>query len=373
MKRLLVVLTGVALILGLFSAAWAADEVRIGVYLPMTGPVAAFGQMSWNGLQVAHEMHPTVLGKQVKLFLVDNKGDKVEGANAVERLIKYNKVCAIIGAVCSSVSLAGGPVAEKYHVPMVSPASTNPLVTQGKKYVFRVCFIDPFQGKIAAKFAYNYLKARKAAIVMDVQQDYCVGLAKFFEESFKKLGGKIVAKVMYRTGDQDFTAQVTAVKAKKPDVIYIPGYYPEIALFSKQARELGVKSYILSGDGAYAPELIKIGGKAVEGIYFTNHYDEGGVSTKLGKEFVKAYHKKFNKNTDALGALAADAYFVLIHAIKKAKSTDPEKIRDALESIKSFAGVTGVFKFDKSHNAIKSAVIQTVKNGKFVYVTTVNP
>lgn len=363
----------VGLVFSSLSLAWAADKIRIGVVLPMTGPVAAYGQMEWAGIQVAKELIPTILGKEVELVLVDSKGDKVEGANAVERLIKLEKVCAIIGEAISSVTMSGGAVAEQYGVPMISPTSTNPLVTQGKKYIFRVCFIDPFQGQIAAKYAYETLKVRKAALVIDVQQDYCVGLANFFEENFKKLGGEIVAKAQYRTGDQDFTAQVTAVKAKEPDMIYIPGYYSEIALFTKQARELGVKSIIFSADGSYAPELIQIGGKAVEGIYFTNFYDQSAVTTEIGKKFVEAYRKKFGRDTDSFAALAAEAYFVLAHAINKAGDADPKKIRDALEGIKSFTGLMGDFGFDENHNAIRPVVIQTVKDGKFTYVGIVKP
>lgn len=372
MKRLSWLLV-ISLVFSMFSVGWAADKVRIGVCLPMTGPVAAYGQMEWAGIQVAKDLFPTVLGKEVELVLVDSKGDKVEGANAVERLIKLEKVCAIIGEAISSVTMSGGAVAEQYGVPMISPTSTNPLVTQGKKYIFRVCFIDPFQGQIAAKYAYEVLKARKAALVVDVQQDYCVGLANFFEENFKKLGGEIVAKVMYRTGDQDFTAQVTAVKAKEPDIIYIPGYYSEIAIFTKQARELGVKSIIFSADGSYAPELIQIGGKAVEGIYFTNFYDQKAVATEIGKKFVEAYRKKYNKDTDSFAALAAEAYFVLVHAIEKAGDANPQKIRDALESIKSFTGLMGDFGFDENHNAIRPVVIQTVKDGQFTYLDIVKP
>ncbi|MBC7332624.1 MAG: ABC transporter substrate-binding protein [Synergistetes bacterium] len=372
MKRLWLLVV-IGLVFSSFSVAWAEDKIRIGVVMPMTGPVAAYGQMEWAGIQVAKELVPTVLGKEIELVLVDSKGDKVEGANAVERLIKLEKVCSIIGEVTSSVTMSGGAVAEQYKVPMISPTATNPLVTQDKKYLFRVCFIDPFQGKIAAKYAYDVLKVRKVAIVIDVQQDYCVGLANFFEENFKKLGGEVVAKVQYRTGDQDFTAQVTAVKAKNPDMIYIPGYYNEIALFTKQARELGVKSIVFSADGSYAPELIQIGGKAVEGIYFTNFYDQSAVTTDIGKKFVEAYRKKYGKDTDSFAALAAEAYLVLVHAIEKAGEPDPEKIRDALEGIKSFTGFMGEFGFDENHNAIRPVVIQTVKDGKFAYVDIVKP
>ncbi|RLA90434.1 MAG: branched-chain amino acid ABC transporter substrate-binding protein [Deltaproteobacteria bacterium] len=372
MKKLVAILFCFSLI---FSSTilFANNTIKIGVYLPMTGAVAAYGQMEWSGIQIANKIMPKVLGKDVKLVLVDTKSDKIEAANAVSRLIQKEKVVAIIGEAISGNTLAGGPIAEKAKIPMVSPTATNPLVTQNKKYVFRVCFIDPFQGKVAAKFAINNLKAKKAALITDIAQDYCVGLSNFFEKEFKKLGGKIVSKTHINTGDQDFTAQLSSVLKSKPDIIYAPNYYTEVALMAKQAKEQGVKAAILTADGAQAPELIKIGGKAVEGVFFTGHFHKKAATTALAKKFIRVYEKSTKKDADAFSALGADAYFVLLDAIKRAGSTDGTKIRNALASTKNFYGVSGKINIGEDGNAVKSVVIITVKNGKFEYMTTVNP
>ncbi len=373
MKKLSLFLVIALLVLSFGSISFAAEEVKIGVILPMTGAVAAFGQMTWEGIELANELRPTVLGKPVKLILLDNKSDKVEAANTASRLIEKEHVVAAIGAVASSNTLSAAPIFEKAKVPLITPASTNPLVTQGRKFIFRACFIDPFQGQVAAKFAINNLKAKKAAILVDIAQDYCVGLANFFEKNFKAMGGEIVSKTFCKTGDQDFSAQLTTIKAKNPDVIYIPNYYTEDALIAKQAREMGITAPLLSGDGAQAPQLIEIGGKAVEGMYYTTHFNEKAVNTELGKKYVEVYHKKFNKSPNALGALGFDAYYILLDAIERAGNLDPIKIRDGIAATKDFKGVTGTITIDEHGNAVKSAVIETVKNGKFEFVTVVNP
>jgi len=349
------------------------DTIRIGVILSMTGGTSAFGQMTWNGLQVGKSMRSTVLGKEVELILVDNKSDKIESANAAQRLIQKDNVIGIIGDVASSNSLAIAPIVEESRIPHISPASTNPLVTQNRKYVFRACFIDPFQGEVMAKFSYNDLKTTKAAVLTDIGQDYSVGLSDAFAKTFTKLGGRIVAQLNYQSGDQDFTAQLTAIKQTKPDVIAITGYYTEIALIARQAKELGIKAVMIAGDGAEAPELTKIGGDAVEGLYYTTHFDEKAVLTPLGQRYVDLFRKEHNEAPDALGALGADAYLIMLGAIEKAGSTDSEKIRDEIEKTKDFQGVTGVMTIDSNHNALKSVVIRQVRSGEFVYVASVKP
>jgi branched-chain amino acid transport system substrate-binding protein len=359
----------------LFSATFclAAETIKIGAYLPMTGAVAAYGQDAWNGIQIAREMKPTVLGKNVELVLADTKSDKIESANAVSRLIEKEKVTAIIGEMISGDTMAGGPIAEKAKIPMVSPTATNPLVTQGKKYVFRVCFIDPVQGEIAAKYAFTTLKARRAAMIIDRSQDYCVGLGKFFKDSFGQLGGKIVAETFCVTEDKDFSAQLSTIKPTNPDVIYAPNYYSPVALFTKQARELGVKAPVLAGDGAQADELIQIGGKEIEGVAFTGHFHPQAASTKLAKDFMARFEKKYKTEPNAFHALGADAYFVLLDALSRAKSTKGEAIRAALAGTKDFAAVSGTLSIGEDGNAVKPMVINVVKGGKFVYLTTVNP
>ncbi|MGH7808538.1 MAG: ABC transporter substrate-binding protein [Thermodesulfobacteriota bacterium] len=351
----------------------AEDMIKIGVILSMTGGTAAFGEVTWAGMQIGKSMRPGVLGKEVQLILVDNKSDKIESANAAQRLIQKEKVVGILGDVASSNSLAIAPIAEENHIPHISPASTNPVVTLNRKYVFRACFIDPFQGEVMARFVYNDLGARRAAVLMDIGQDYSVGLSTAFVKTFTKLGGKVIIRVNYQSGDQDFTAQLTTIKEARPDVIVIPGYYTEIALIAKQARELGIKTTLISGDGAEAPELTEIGGKAVEGLYYTTHFDEKAISTPLGKRYVEIFRKRYNHAPDALGALGADAYLIMLDAIERAGSTDREKVRDAIEKTMNFQGVTGVIIIDSNHNAVKNVVIRQVKGTESIYVSSVNP
>jgi branched-chain amino acid transport system substrate-binding protein len=367
-------ITGTVLFVVLLeSFCFAADTIKIGAYLPMTGAVAAYGQDAWNGIQIAKEMKGTVLGKKVDLVLADTKSDKIESANAVSRLIEKEKVVAIIGEMISGDTLAGGPIAEKAKVPMVSPTATNPLVTQGKKYVFRVCFIDPVQGEIAAKYAVETIKAKKAALIVDKSQDYCVGLAKFFKDNFIKMGGQIVAETFCVTEDKDFSAQLATIKPANPDVIYAPNYYSPVALFTKQARELGVKAPVFAGDGAQADELIQIGGKEVEGVAFTGHFHPQAATTKLAKDFLARFEKKYKAEPNAFHALGADAYLVLLDAMTRAKSAKGEPIRDALAKTKDFEAISGKLSIGEDGNAVKPMVINVVKDGKFRYQTTVNP
>jgi branched-chain amino acid transport system substrate-binding protein len=351
----------------------AAETIKIGGFLPMTGSVAAYGQDAKNGIQIAMEMKPTVLGKKVEFVIADTKSDKIESANAMSRLIEKDKVAAVIGEMISGDTMAGGPIAEKAKIPVVSPTATNPLVTQDKKYVFRVCFIDPVQGDIAAKYAIQTVKAKKAALIVDKSQDYCVGLAKFFKDAFTKLGGQIVAETFCVTEDKDFSAQLSTIKPTNPDVIYAPNYYSPVALFTKQARELGVKAPVLAGDGAQADELIQIGGKEVEGVAFTGHFHKKAATSALAKDWISRFEGKFKAEPNAFHALAADAYFVLLDAMTRAKSEKGEAVRAALAMTKNFEAISGKLSIGQDGNAVKPMVINVVKNGKFEYLATVNP
>lgn len=350
----------------------AQSTIKVGVVYSMTGPVASFGQSAWDGLQVAKEIMPTALGKKIDLILVDDQGDKVQAANAVNKLVYDNKVDAIIGPLISGNVMSATPIVEKAKIPLITPTGTNPLLTQGKNFISRACFIDPFQGKVAAIYAVKNLHAKTAAIVIDSAQDYSVGLAKFFEENFKKLGGKIVAKTFIQTGESNFSAQIAALKPANPQIIYMPCYYQEIALFARQAREFGLKQTILAGDGAAEAALIKVGGAAVNGLTFTTGFAPEAIKTPLGKKFEQAYIAKYKKLPDNFAALSADAYFMLVNAIDRAKSDNPVKINTALRETKNFQGVTGNITLVNG-DAIKPAVIEKVENGKFVYVTTINP
>ncbi len=374
MRKSLICLVVLSLVLCFSVPVFAAKgTVRIGVYLPMTGPMADYGQMEWAGIQTANKLMPKVLGTKVELFLVDTKSDKIEAANAVDRLIKKNRVHAIIGGAVSGNTLAGTSIADKAKKPMVSPTATNPLVTQNKKYVFRVCFIDPFQGEMAAKYAYEKLGARKAAILIDIAQDYCVGLANFFAKCFIRHGGKVVSMAYCRTLDQDFTIQISSIMAAKPDVLYMPNNYTEVALACKQAVKLGLNVPIISADRAQTKELIKIGGKDVEGIIFTGHFAREAAVTDIARKYIETYEKETGKEASAFDALGADAYFVLIDAIKRAKSVKGKNIRNALASTKNFKAVSGIINIGKDGDAVKSLVLVHVKDGTFRYLATYNP
>ncbi len=368
-----VVSLSLTLVALLISLASASEPIRIGALLPMTGSVAAFGQMGWDGFQTARKIQPEALGRPVELKLSDTKSDKVDSANAVSRLIEKEKVVAVLGEMISGDTIAAADYAERAKIPMISPTATNPIVTQGKKFIFRVCFIDPEQGRVGAKLALDNLKAKTAAIIYDISQDYCVGLKTFFQREFTQSGGKVVSETMFKTGDRDFTPQLSRIKSLNPDVIYAPIYYTECALIAKQAREMGLNVPILAGDGVQAPEFIQLGGKDVEGVYFTTHFHEDMVDNPLGKKYLDLFKKDTGKELDAFAAQAGDAYFVLIDAINRAGSTDPEKIRDAIAATRDFNGVTGKITMKPDGNAIKAMVVSKVKDGKFAYVTTIVP
>jgi branched-chain amino acid transport system substrate-binding protein len=350
----------------------AAETIKIAAVLPLTGAVAAYGQQGKQGILLANEMFPEVLGKKIEVVFIDTKSEKAETANAVARAIDYEKVNAIIGELISGNSLAGSAVADKKKIPMVTPASTNPLVTQGKKYMFRVCFIDPFQGEIGAKFAYENLGARNVVIFTDIEQDYCVGLANFFKKTFTALGGTVYEEY-YRTGDQDFSAQLTDALSRNPDILYVPGYYTEIALIARQARQFGFYGPIVAGDGAEAQQLLEIGGDAVNDVYYTTHYHPDAAQTDIASVFIEKFQEKYGERPSAMSALNFDAYLIIYDAIKRAGSDDPEAIAQALRETKEFKGVTGVIKMGPDGNPIKSVVINKVENGEFKFVTVVNP
>jgi branched-chain amino acid transport system substrate-binding protein len=373
MKKLaLVFLT----VFALAGTALAADTVKIGVYLPLTGQMAYGGQLELEGIQMANKEAPTVLGKKVELFVVDNKSDKVEAANAVKRLIEKEKVVAIIGTYGSSLAMAGGEVAEKAGVPMVGTSCTNPLVTQGKKYSFRVCFIDPFQGAGAATYASTGLKAKTAALLVDVSNDYSVGLATFFTRSFTKMGGQVVANLKYQAGDQDFTAQLTEIISKKPDVLFIPSYFAEGAIIMKQAKELGATFSVMGGDAMDNPKIVEIGGAAVEGfVHTTFPYDPSMKDmSPIAKKFTENWKKAFpSKEPNVNAALGYDTYLMVLDAIKRAGKAEPAAITKALAETKGFEGVTGSTTINATHDAEKPVGLVQIKDGKKTYIGSITP
>ncbi len=370
MKKITTIVASAALI----ASISYAKEIKIGVVLPLTGPIAAFGQTSKGGLDIAYaENHKLKNGDTVKLIILDDRGDKVEAATATRRLIDKNHVTAILGEVASSNSMAMAPIAEKAKTPMITHASTNPRVTKGKKFVTRACFIDPFQGAIQANYAYDN-GYKTAVIVTDAKQDYSVGVSKAFKKAYLKRGGKIVGRVLINSGDKDFNAQVSTIKSKKPSIVAFTGYYPEGALMVRQARAMGVKAPFIGGDGVGFPELIKIGGKAAEGFMYSDHFNEAAATSPEAKAYVNAFHKKYNKPADSMGALAADGYNMILAAMNKcADPADKVCVNKNLRATKNFHGVTGIINIDANGDAVKSGVVNVVKNGKFAYLTTVNP
>jgi branched-chain amino acid transport system substrate-binding protein len=303
---------------------------------------------------------------------MDNQGKPDESATAVTKLITQDKVFAVLGEVASSRSLAMAPIAQQYQVPMVSPSSTNPKVTQVGDYIFRVCFIDPFQGTVMARFSLDTLKLKKVAILRDVKNDYSVGLADFFSDTFQKGGGEVVIDQSYSAGDIDFKSQLTAIRSKNPQAIFVPGYYTEVGLIARQARELGVKVPLMGGDGWDSPKLTEIGGKAVDGSYFSNHYSSEDKSPHI-QSFIAAYKAAYGEIPDGLAAMGYDAMKVFADAVSRSTLLSREAVKNALSQTKDYQGVTGKISIDGERNAIKSAVVLKVDGGNFKYQTTIAP
>ena len=354
----------------------ATDTIKVGEYASLTGKEASFGQQSHKGLVLAiEELNAAggVLGKKLELITEDNQTRSGESATAVKKLISRDKVIALIGEVASGRSNEAAPIAQAAKIPMIAPAATNPSVTQTGDYIFRVCFIDPFQGTVMAKFAKDDLKAQKVAILASVSNAYSVGLAKFFKETFVANGGTVVVEKSFSEGDKDFRAQLTAVKAAGVDAIFVPSYYTEAALIARQARDLGLTVPLFGGDGWVADELLQIGGEALNGCYYSTHFSPENQDPAV-QIFVKKFRTKWaGLNPDAFAALGYDAAFVLVDAIKRAGTTDGPKLRDALAATKNFAGVTGVTNIDANRDASKPAAIIAIKGGKLEFLKTVAP
>jgi branched-chain amino acid transport system substrate-binding protein len=294
-----------------------------------------------------------------------------EARTAAQKLLQRDQVVALLGEVASSRSLAAAPEAQRAHVPMISPGSTNPRVTEVGDYVFRACFIDPFQGAVMARFAVDELRAKRLAILFDFKQDYSVGLAEFFRETAAELGAEIVADERYTSGDIEFRAQLTTIRAANPDAIFVPGYYTELGLIAKQARELGIDVPLLGGDGWDSEKTLEIGGPAVEGYYFSTHYAADSDSPRV-QAFVKGFQAKYGATPDAMAALGYDTAKILADALARAGSTEGAKLRDAIAATSGFEGVTGKISMDEKRNARKDAVVLKIEGGKFRYHRTVS-
>ena len=352
------------------------STIKIGYFGDLTGPTFNFGQSAINGvLMFANEVNQAggINGRRIDVVIEDDRGSPEEAARKTAKLIDKDKVVAIIAGGTSGNSRAAAPKAQSSHVPLISPSSTDPAVTQTGDYIFRACFVDPFQGEVMASFAASTLKAKKAAILFDFNSPYGRGLTEYFELSFAKLGGQIVSKQSYTQGDADFKGQLSSVRAAEPDVIYIPGYYGDVALIAKQARMIGLTQPLLGGDGWDAPELWQLGGDALNGAYISTHYSVDNPSPEI-QTFVQGYKQRYgNLLPDAHAALAYDASRLLVDAITRAGSTDGDKIRDALAQTKNFPGVTGIINIDADRNAIKPAVVLKLQDLRFIYQETIQP
>ena len=349
--------------------------IKIGYFGDLTGPTFNFGKSAYNGVLMAAtdiNQNGGINGRQIDIVFEDDKGSPEEAARLTAKLIDQDKVVALIGEVASGNTLAAAPKAQAAKVPMISPSSTNPAVTQVGDYIFRVCFIDPFQGEVMAKFAANTLKAKKAAIMLDFNSPYSRGLTEFFEASFTKLGGQIVNKQSYTQGDRDYKGQLTAIRSGSPDVIYVPGYYGEVGVIAKQAQQLGIKAPLLGGDGWDATQLWELGGDALNGDFISNHYSIDDPAPAIQK-FVAEYQARYSKKPDALAALGYDAMQVLAEGLKKAGTTEGPKLRDAIAQTKGFPGVTGAITLDAQRNAVKPAVVLKLQDRKYIYQETIYP
>jgi branched-chain amino acid transport system substrate-binding protein len=357
-------------------AGRAAEPIKIGEVGPLTGKDAAFGQQGHRGIQMAvDEINAKggVLGRPLEVVAADNQSKAGDSATAAKKLLSRDKVVALLGDGTSTNCNEITPIAQAAKIPFIATTATSPDVTEKRDYIFRTCFIDPFQGAVLAKFAQKTMKVKRVALMTSVSAAYSVGLSKVFREQFTKVGGDVTIEQKYSEGDKDFRAQLTAIKAAKPDAIAVTGFYTEAALICKQARDLGITVPLFGGDGWEAPELIETGGKAVEGTYYASHYSSESTAPEV-KEFVKKYRKRFNGETpDSMAPLAYDALRIVAEAIARAGTTEGPKLRDALAATKNFPGVTGRTTIDKDRNASKSAVMLVIKNGKPAFVETIDP
>jgi branched-chain amino acid transport system substrate-binding protein len=362
---------------GKVEKAEGGATIRIGEFASLTGKEATFGTSSHEGTTLAvEEINAAggVLGAQLELVYEDNRSTPGESATIAKKLITRDKVVALLGEVASGRSLEAAPIAQQNQIPMISPSSTNPKVTEQGDYIFRVCFIDPFQGTLLANFAKNTLKATKVAVLSDVSAPYSVGLGQFFKEAWQAGGGQLVSDAKYTGGDKDFKAQLTIIKNAAPDAIMVPGYYTDVGLIVAQARQLGIKVPIFGGDGWEAPELIQIAGaQNLVDTYYSTHFSPQSTDPAAQK-FVAAYKARYNgKVPDAMAALGYDSVMVLADAMRRAGTTEGPALRDAIAATSGFSGATGVTTLNEKRDASKPAVIITVKDGNFQYLETISP
>jgi len=353
----------------------ATGDIPVGVYGALTGGEAAFGTSTVQGAKIAAaEINAAggVLGRRIQLLVEDDQGRAEEAATVVTKLITGSNVVALIGENSSNQSLAAAPIAQANGVPMISPSSTNPAVTEKGEYIFRVCFTDPYQGKALATFVRKNLNLDTAAILVDTRSDYSVGLAKVFREVFEANGGKIVAEQSYSGGDSEFRPQLTAIRSAKPKAVFIPGFYTEVGQIAIQARDLGIMVPLVGGDGWDSPTVIQIGGRAIENSYFSDHYFVGDTRDVV-KKFVTEYEKINGKKPEATAALGYDAVKIFAAAATRAGSLDKKAIRDQIAATKDYAGVSGTISMGPDRNPIKPVAMIKIENGQMNFAGWVNP
>ena len=370
MKFFLTLLVSVSI-----SASVRSQSIKIGEVDPLTGGISQFGIGCHQGITLAFDgvnAGGGVLGKKIELITEDDQSKPGQSATVVRKLITQDKVVAILGDATSSATLESAPIAQNNKIPMITPSATNPRITEVGDFIFRVCFLDEFQGRVIARFASKNLKAQKIAILTDTKQDYSVDLAKFFKEEFGKLGSAIAVEQSYVTGDTDFRAQLTSIRAAKPDAIYVPGYYQEVGLIIRQGRQIGLKMPFIGCDGWANQALLDIGGKAVEGCYFTNHFSPDDQAPNV-KEFVEKYRAKYGSLPDTFAALGYDAARLLAAAFQRTGSVETVPVRDSLAKTDGFEGVTGRISFDPNRNASKPGLVIAVKDGRFEIAEKIEP
>ncbi|MDH7499686.1 MAG: ABC transporter substrate-binding protein [candidate division NC10 bacterium] len=379
MKRFIVCWVSLLMVLAVGMHAEAQPPIKVGLITPLTGDVKTFGESIKNGFELAvseANAKGGILGRKIVPVITDDKNDPTEASNAANKLISQDRVKLIVGSCTSKCTIPVSDICQSQQAVMVTPSATNPKVTvadgKRKSFAFRACFIDPFQGSVMAKFAARTLKKKTAAVLYDVGNDYTKGLAEFFRDAFVKEGGKITGFESYSKDDVDFSALLTKVGATKPDVLFLPDYYNKVGLIAKQARERGIKSVLLGGDGWDSPDLVKIAGAAVEGGYFSNHYSPEDPRPEV-RNFIKKYRDRYGSTPDALATLGYDATIILLNAIERAKGDDPQKVRQALAQTKDLRVVSGRITYDQDGNPIKSAAIIGIVNGQQKYKTTINP
>lgn len=357
------------------GSAKGDGPIVIGHYGSLTGSEATFGQNSSGGIRLAiKEFNAAggLNGRSIELKEYDTKGDAREAGVVVTRLVTSDRVTAVLGEVASGLSLAGAPVCQENRVPMISPSSTNPRVTKVGDMVFRVCFIDPFQGYVCARFATEHRKAKRVGVLYDQAAPYSAGLAEEFRKAFTTMGGEVTTEQTYNAGDQDFTAQLTTIRGTSPDLIFVPGYYTDVGNIALQARKLGITVPLLGGDGWTSPQLAKIAGDAIEGSFYSDHYSPQDPSPAI-RGFIERFQKEHNYTPDSMAALGYDAAMLLFDAMKRAKSLDGPDLAAAIAATNGFQGVTGNITINGERNAVKPAVILEFKGGVPTYVTTISP